>query len=121
MISEDDIDRVRWQRRSIELRVASQPNTSYPGQLIRLLPSSTKLLPSITLSTEGGGRIILDPKREQELQSYQSYFRLEIAAPRELKQRFDERVYVLIEHDPEPMFWRWYRATRRLFLRQFDV
>ncbi len=121
MISEDDIDRVRWQSRSIELRVASQPNTSYPGQLIRLLPSSTKLLPSITLSTEGGGRIILDPKREQELQSYQSYFRLEIAAPRELKQRFDERVYVLIEHDPEPMFWRWYRATRRLFLRQFDV
>jgi len=121
MISEDNIDRVRQQSRSIELRVASQPNTSYPGKIVRLLPSSTKLLPSTTLSTEGGGEIILDPKREQQLQSYQSYFRLELAAPKALKQRFDERVYVLIEHDPEPIFWRWYRATRRVLLRQFDV
>ena len=121
MISEDNIDRVRQQSRSIELRVASQPNISYPGRIIRQLPSSTKLLPSATLSTEGGGKIILDPKREQQLQSYQSYFRLELAAPKAIKKRFDERVYVLIEHDPEPIFWRWYRATRRVFLRQFDV
>jgi len=121
MISEDDIDRVRQQNRGIELKVASQPNTTYAGQLIRLLPSSTNRLPSATLSTEGGGNIILDPNREQPLNSYQSYFRLELAAPTALKQRFDERVYVLIEHDPEPIFWRWYRATRRVFLRQFDV
>jgi len=121
MISEDDIDRVRQQNRGIELKVASQPNITYEGQLIRLLPSSTNRLPSATLSTEGGGNIILDPNREQPLNSYQSYFRLELAAPKALKQRFDERVYVLIEHDPEPIFWRWYRATRRVFLRQFDV
>lgn len=121
MISEDDIDRVRHQTRGVELRFVSHQDTLYTGKVLRQVPASTQQLPSAVLSTEGGGQIVLDPQRTTELQSYQSYFRIELDVPGALKQRFDERVYVLFEHDPEPIFWRWYRDIRRVFLRQFDV
>ena len=121
MVPEDDIDRVRHQTRGVKLRFASHPGSVYDGKVLRQVPASTQKLPSAILSTEGGGSIVLDPQREYELKSYQSYFRVELDVPDALKQRFDERVYVLFEHDPEPVFWRWYRNVRRVFLRQFDV
>lgn len=121
MISEDNIDQVRNQTRTVELRFASAPEQAYQARILRQTPASTQQLPSIALSTEGGGRIALSPKRDHRLQSFKSYFRIELSAPKNLKQRFDERVYVLFEHAPEPVIWRWYRATRRLLLRQFDV
>lgn len=121
MISEDDIDRVSHQTRGVELRFVSDPQTLYQARILRQVPASSQQLPSAVLSTEGGGAIVLDPQRKQELQSYQSYVRIELDVPDALKQRFDERVHVLFEHDAEPVFWRWYRSIRRVFLRQFDV
>ncbi|MEH6442874.1 MAG: peptidase M50 [Oceanospirillaceae bacterium] len=121
MISEDNIDQVRNQTRKVELRFSSAPKEAYQARILRQTPASTQQLPSVTLSTDGGGRIALSPNRDYALQSFKSYFRIELTAPQNLKQRFDERVYVLFEHDPEPIIWRWYRATRRLLLRQFDV
>ncbi|GAM58208.1 hypothetical protein JCM19231_5355 [Vibrio ishigakensis] len=54
------------------------------------------------------------------MESYNSYFRVELDSKAAPLDRFDERVHVLFEHDPEHAF-RWYRAVRRLLLRQFDV
>jgi putative peptide zinc metalloprotease protein len=121
MIAEDDIDRVRNQTRGVSFRFASQQDIEYSGRILRQVPASTQQLPSAVLSTEGGGVIALDPNRETELQSYQSYFRIELDSSEALKRRFDERVHVLFEHDPEPVVWRWLRDIRRVFLRQFDV
>ncbi|WBA80121.1 efflux RND transporter periplasmic adaptor subunit [Endozoicomonas sp. GU-1] len=121
VISESDIDQVRNQTKQVSLKFSSSPNQEYHAEIIRQHPSSTHILPSHTLSTEGGGLIALAPDREYELQSYQGYFRVDIEAENAPRQRFDERLHVLFEHDPEPLFWRWYRDIRRLFLRQFDV
>jgi putative peptide zinc metalloprotease protein len=121
MISEDDIDRVTNQTRSVSFRYASEPNIQYEAHISHQVPASTQQLPSATLTTEAGGAIVLDPERKTELKSYKRYFRIELSRQERLKRRFDERVYVLFEHDPEPIVWRWYRNVRRLFLRQFDV
>ncbi|MBO9481006.1 efflux RND transporter periplasmic adaptor subunit [Salinisphaera sp. G21_0] len=121
VISESDIDQVRNQTKQVSLKFSSSPNQEYHAEIIRQHPSSTHILPSHILSTEGGGLIALAPDREYELQSYQGYFRVDIEAENAPRQRFDERLHVLFEHDPEPLFWRWYRDIRRLFLRQFDV
>jgi putative peptide zinc metalloprotease protein len=121
MVSEDNIDQVRNQTRQIELRFASAPDHAYQATILRQTPASTQQLPSIALSTQGGGRIALNPDRKNAFESFKGYFRIELSAPKNLKQRFDERVYVLFEHDPEPVIWRWYRSARRLLLRQFDV
>ncbi|MDB1126130.1 peptidase M50 [Vibrio algarum] len=121
MISEDDIDQVRNQTKGVTFRFASQPNIEYTGSVLRQVPASTQQMPSAILTTEGGGAIALDPNRESDLQSYQSYFRIELDSSTALKSRFDERVHVLFEHEPEPVIWRWVRDIRRVFLRQFDV
>lgn len=121
MISEDNIDRVRNQTREVRFRFVSQPDTEYTSSVLRQVPASTQQLPSAVLTTDGGGSIVLDPNRETELQSYQSYFRIELDSSEAFKQRFDERVHVLFEHEPEPVAWRWLRNVRRVFLRQFNV
>ncbi|CAM2785116.1 efflux RND transporter periplasmic adaptor subunit [Vibrio rarus] len=121
MISEDDIDRVRQQTRAVSLTLASQPDQHYASGIIRQIPSSTHTLPSSVLATEGGGLIALDPNSTSEMQSYNSYFRVELDSSNAPIKRFDERVHVLFEHDAEPIAYRWYRSMRRLLLRQFDV
>ncbi|WP_117236180.1 biotin/lipoyl-binding protein [Vibrio maerlii] len=121
MITEDDIDLVRNQTQGVKLKLASDPYHEYQASIQRVLPASTQILPSATLSTEGGGLIALDPNRSQELQAYQNYFRLEMQSDQTPKFRFDERVHVLFEHQPEPIIYRWGREIRRVFLRQFDV
>ncbi|GAD78828.1 efflux RND transporter periplasmic adaptor subunit [Vibrio ezurae] len=121
MISEDDIDRVSNQTHAVWLKLASQLEPEYASAIIRQAPSSTHLLPSSVLSTDGGGLIVLDPNRTTELESYKSYFRVELDSSNAPIQRYDERVHVLFEHDAEPIAYRWYRSVRRLLLRQFDV
>lgn len=121
MVAEDEIDQVRTQNRSVELRFASNPNETYKSEIVRALPATTQQLPSKVLSTDGGGRIAPDPNSEDGLKSFRSHFRIDLSVIDAPKNRYDERVYVLIEHDPEPLIYRWYRAVRRVFLRQFDV
>lgn len=121
LVPEDNIDLVRTQTRSIELRFVATPNISYAGEIIRLMPGSTQDMPSSILSVDGGGEIAIDPKATDRLKSFRGHFRMDISVPDAPQNRFDERVYVLFEHDPEPVIYRWYRAVRRVFLRQFDV
>ncbi len=121
MISEDDIDRVRSETKSVTLKLVSKSDQEFPSQILRLVPSSTRNLPSGVLATEGGGLIALDPNRSHDLESYSSYFRVELDSSLLPLDRFDERVHVLFEHQPEPIAYRWYRGVRRLLLRQFDV
>ncbi|MDO6514490.1 efflux RND transporter periplasmic adaptor subunit [Neptuniibacter sp. 2_MG-2023] len=121
LVSEDNIDLVRNQTRSIELRFVTSPEQSYAGEIIRLMPASTQEMPSSILSVDGGGKIAVDPQGGDRLKSFRGHFRMDISVPDAPKNRFDERVYVLFEHDSEPVFYRWYRAVRRVFLRQFDV
>ena len=121
LVPEDDIDRVSNDTQSIELRFVASSEKSYAGNIIRLMPASTQQMPSAVLSTEGGGTVALDPKSGDELKSFRGHFRMDISVPDAPKYRFDERIYVLFEHEPEPIVYRWYRAVRRVFLRQFDV
>lgn len=121
LVSEDEIDLVRNQTRSVELRFVASADKSYMGEIIRLMPASTQDMPSSTLSVDGGGQIAIDPQSSDRLKSFRGHFRMDVSVPDAPKNRFDERVYVLFEHDPEPIAYRWYRAVRRVFLRQFDV
>ncbi|MGC9461971.1 efflux RND transporter periplasmic adaptor subunit [Vibrio genomosp. F10] len=121
MISEDDIDRVRTQTRAVALKFVSTPEREFKAAILRQIPSSTQQIPSSVLTTDGGGLIALDPNRTEDLKSYQSYFRLDLDSLDAPKFRFDERVHVMFQHDPEPLVYRWHRSIRRVFLRQFDV
>jgi len=121
MVGADYIDLVRHQVRAVEVRFASLPNQSYAAEVKRIVPASTRALPSKVLSVEGGGRIATDPNSADGVRSLRNYFRVDIDLQDAPARRIDERVYVLFEHEPEPLAWRWYRTIRRVFLRQFDV
>jgi len=121
MISDDDIDLVRNQSQQVSVRFVSDRERTYSASVSRIVPASSKTLPSRILSTDGGGVIALDPSAKQPLQAFNQYYRVDIDVPEAEFKRFDERVYVRIEHPAEPVVYRWYRAIRRVFLRQFNV
>ena len=121
MVEADYIDLVRHQAKSVEVRFASLPNRSYSAEIGRIVPSSTRELPSKVLAVEGGGRIAVDPNAPDGARSLRNYFRVDLTLQDAPISRIEERVYVLFKHDPEPLAWRWYRVIRRVFLRQLDV
>jgi len=120
-VAEDSIDTVRYHTRSVEVRFVSDRNTTYPATVRRIVPATSRELPSRVLTTEGGGRIATDPSETERLLAFNKYFQFEIELGDAPRQRLDERVYILFIHDAEPLAWRWYRDLRRVFLRQFDV
>jgi putative peptide zinc metalloprotease protein len=120
-VAEERIDTVRYHTRRVEVRFVSDRNTTYPATIRRIVPATSRELPSRVLSTEGGGQIALDPSESQRLMAFKKYFQFEIDLGNAPRQRRDERVYILFIHDAEPLAWRWYRDLRRVFLRQFYV
>ena len=121
MIHEDNIEQVRTGTQSVQVRKISGPEQLYQGNVLRIVPASSTELPSAVLTTRGGGGIALAADAGNELRSQERYFRLELAVPELTNARLDERLYIVFEHAPEPVVKRWFRAVRRVFLRQFDV
>lgn len=122
LIREDDISAVRHRTTSIEVKLVSQQALSFDARISRLVPSSTKLLPSSILSTSAGGVVATEPAAEgEEPRAFNRHFRVVLEAKDMPKVRLNERVYVLFHHDAEPLMWRWMRDIRRVFLRQLDV
>jgi len=121
LVREGDIEAVRDSTRRVELRFAAQPLHPLPAQVLRLVPTATHDLPSRVLSLEGGGPFALDPRARGELHAFERLFRLDLATTELAGRRIEDRALVLFEHPPEPVAYRWYRHTRRVFLRQFGV
>lgn len=122
VVSEDAIDQVRNNTRSVEMRSAVRLSETMPAVVLREIPSLTDTLPTAALSTQGGGNFTLDPEAPERLQVLERVFNLELAPERDWKvASLGMRVYVRFRHDWEPLGWRFYRATRRVFLRQLNV
>lgn len=122
LVREDDISAVRHRTNSVEVKLVSDADNSFPATVSRIVPSSTKALPSVILSAEAGGLVATQPSSENgEPEAFNRHFRLVLDAPLAPKVRLNERVHILFHHDPEPLIWRWMRDLRRVFLRQLDV
>lgn len=119
VISQDDVVMIRNNSNDIIVRLASNINDERPAQLIRHVPAATRDLPSLTLSVDGGGLILLDPTAGRQAQAFYSIFKFELLLPDTMLPHLDERVYIRFAHDPEPVVYRWYRSVRRLFLSRF--
>lgn len=122
VVLQADIDFVRKQTRSVSVRLPEKISESIPAQLLREVPAATDQLPSRTLSLEGGGTIIIDPRDAWGTKSFQNIFLFDIELPSHLALvNVGGRVYVRFDHGSEPLVRRWYRGIRRLFLSRFNV
>ncbi|SDJ36429.1 HlyD family efflux transporter periplasmic adaptor subunit [Billgrantia gudaonensis] len=114
---------VNERAREVTLRLPGA-DAEVASSLQWLSPRATREVPSETLTREGGGPIALDPQAREPLIAFRQHYLADFDARglirQELPLRLDERVYVRIEHPPEPIGHRWWRELRRHFLRLFD-
>ena len=124
------INAIRSKVTAIHIRPASDLTQSWPAQLKRLVPEATKQVPHPALSRNGGGYIDIDPGLNQphqnpssvpSMQAFESLFQLQFESQQPLPLRLGERVYIRISHPDEPLFYRWWRDLRRVFLAELDM
>lgn len=121
-VGQDSAELVRRRTESVSIRFQGDVGQSIPAALLVELPESRAELPSRALSTAGGGAFVLNPEGASPLSTIQSVFQFEIAPLIDRPVgRVGERALVRFDHGTEPLGWRWLRAARQLFLRQFSV
>lgn len=122
VVSQADIDFVRQQTFGVKVRFPESVAEVQLAGLLREVPAATDQLPSRTLSLEGGGEIAIDPRDMMGIKTFQKIFLFDIELPPPARlYNVGGRVYVRFDHGKEPMFWRWYRGIRQLFLKRFNV
>ncbi len=122
-VPETRADIVRADTRGLELRFVSDPERVWPARVVRIFPTLTRDLPSLALSTEGGGGIALDPAspggQPRALEGfYQLDLRLEEPAG---IGTYGDRVLVRFVHGDSPLAARMYRGATQVFLRYFSI
>ncbi len=123
IVPQSEIELVRNDTSGIDLRFASQPlRVLHAGQIAREVPTATRQLPSVALSTAGGGPIAVDPADEHHLRALEVVFQLDVKLPDIAgDHRIGERVYVRFRHGDRSLAWRISRTARQLFLKRFDL
>ena len=122
VVPQDDVDLVREQVSSVEVRLADRLSQVFPALIRRDVPAASDELPSAALGITGGGNIVTRPDAKQANTAMEKLFQFDL----ELKMNvpvnvIGERVYVRLLRDPEPLAMQWYRLGRQLFLSKFNV
>lgn len=121
VVSQADIERVRSDVRSVEVRLAENIGQVLPARVSREVPAASRVLPSLAFSLDGGGRFALDPREKEAPHVLERLFQFDLVLEGPVPGNVEERVYVRFEHSPEPLAWRAYRALRRLLLTRLAV
>jgi len=122
VVPQDEVDLVRQHTRGVAVRLANAFGEHHRAVVTREVPAAQDQLPSRALSTEGGGRMHLDPSDPTGRRTLERLFHLELRLDSELPADYlGERAYVRFEYEPEPVAWRWARQIRQVFLRRFSV
>lgn len=121
IVPQQDIDLVRNRTRSVEVLLSEELDMSIPATVRSEVPAATAALPNMALSTEGGGKVALDPRERNKAQALQKYFLFELTLPVRPEVHIGSRVYVRFDHGSEPLAKQWYRRLRQVFLKQLNV
>ena len=122
VVIEDEADAVRTRLRGVELKYPEHMGETIEADILREVPSLTDELPSMALSTLGGGKISIDPTDTSQMRALSTLLHLELKpASLDNLPPLGSRVYVRFSHGFEPLAWRLYRGIRQVFLRRFSV
>jgi putative peptide zinc metalloprotease protein len=122
VVVEEDADLVRNSNAGVEFRLAHKPDVVLRGTIARETPMFTDQLPSMALSTAGGGDVAMDPTDPKRARALAKALQVEIGLDEALSvPAWGERAYVRFRHDDEALAFRWYRMARQLFLSRFNV
>ncbi len=122
VIAEDSANVVRQRVSKVEVRFINQLDKVYVAEIRREVPELTDALPSLALSTMGGGKIVLDPSDPEQPRALENLMHIELEPVRsDSVEPLGTRAYVRFSHGNEPLGFRMYRALRQIFLRRFNV
>jgi putative peptide zinc metalloprotease protein len=122
VVSQADIGLVRKRTPGVEVKIAGQLADTLPATIRQEVPAAGDRLPSAALGAVGGGPIPVDPADSKGLKALQPVFEFELELTGDVRIPLKgTRVYVRFDHGVEPLFRRWYRSGRQLFLSRFDV
>ena len=122
IVDEESADLVRRSNTGVELRLAHQPEMKLWGIVVREVPMFSDRLPSMALSTAGGGEVAMDPTNSSHARALAKLLQFEIGLAEELPAHaFGERVFVRFRHDNEALAFRLYRMARQLVMSRLNV
>lgn len=122
VVGQADIDIVRQHTRKVEVRFAWRMGEVFPAAVKREVPSAVDDLPSMALSTQGGGEVAVDSSNPEAPRALEKLFQFDLGLKRTIPANLiGGRVYVRFDHGNEAVAWRMARALRRLFLSHFRV
>ncbi len=121
LIPQDEVSEVRHDVIKVSVRRAENIGNIMDAVILRELPSGSRGLPSLALSTKGGGDVVLDATSGKDPKALENWFQFDLILPDEKNARIGEKVYVRFEHSSVSLAERLYLNIRRLFLKQFSV
>ncbi|MEN8205402.1 MAG: peptidase M50 [Pseudomonadota bacterium] len=122
IVNEDAAELVRDRIKRVDIRFVDRMSETVPAVIEREVPELSDTLPSMALSTVGGGEVMIDPTDVNKVKVLVKLLHLEVR-PVETRPAIalGERAYVRFTHGAEPLAGRMYRAVRQVFLRRFSV
>ncbi|MCJ2038383.1 peptidase M50 [Methylobacterium sp. J-059] len=122
VVPQSEVDLVRSRTVAVAARFAEAPAIVHVAEILREVPSAQQEVPSLALTTQGGGTIAVDNGNPQKPQALQSLFVFDVRIPGGIPfNALGERVYVRFDLGSEPIAWRVLRSVRQTFLSQFRV
>lgn len=122
VVPQGEVDLVRTRTQGVEVLYASNLTEAFPARVQREVPAAQADLPSLALSTQGGGTVAIDPSSGQNAKALESLFVFDIEPGKNnTPVVLGSRAYVRFDHGTETLASRLIRSTRQLFLSQFNV
>jgi putative peptide zinc metalloprotease protein len=122
LATQADVDLIRQPGTSVEAYLADDLSHPIKAKIVRETPAAQQNVPSLALTTIGGGTIALNPNDTQHPQALFSYFEIDVELlDPSSSQLLGSHVFVRFKHRDEPVAWRILRSFRQFFLGQFHV
>lgn len=122
VVSQDQANLVRQCTRQVQARFARDLTQVFPVTLVREVPAASEYLPSKTLSVDGGGSTVVDPRETTGTKTFSRIFQYDLQLPLDWSAvNVGDRVYLRFDHGWESLAQRGWRSLRQLFLSRLDV
>lgn len=122
LVSQSEIDLIHRRSTHVEAYLVGELDRPIRGRILHEVPAAQQDVPSMALTTQGGGTIAINPYETKSPQALFSLFQLDIELMGSVPTRtLGSRVYVRFIHSDEPIGWRLLRDMRGFFLGQFGV
>jgi len=123
VVPQNAADLVRTNTERVTVKLAEQLAQTFEARIVREVPRASDRMPSMALSSAGGGDIALDPSTGAggTPKALQTHFELEVELLAARPLGAGGRVYVRFDHARETLAAQGWRLVRQLFLKRFSA